>query len=536
MMVISGSGECAIDGMESIVAAVSGFHGTERFKLIKLISLAGGNYVGTMSRSTTHLFCWKFEGKKYDLAQKHGTIILNHRWLEDCIKTRKRVPEYLYTLHSGCEVGSIAFELPAISRVTLAHTESQLPFLKSNGCTSVINVESEEIEGGIQHDDWLLDEELLQNLFPKPSHSKNAPCQSRSKKKVDGNFPKRDRRENSNSKISQPRRVPSQKPQHEESSSDASKLVVELSRTDSHDTRCTESSRRRRRLVKKNVERNLISSDDSGAEEEYNSSGTEPEPVNNATGSSNSNHLNNCNSQIEANFRSISERESVGHRFIGIEEVAEVKVTYGRKGINGLPNSCLSPFSRDRNIPEPEMSSRVEKSSEKLEIGQVADCCARVSPPVEVSCAICWTDYSSTRGVLQCGHRFCFSCIQRWADRSTSIGKQTKCPMCAASFSSIIKVDEAGCLDQKVYSQTVPCDSSTEDIFIVPDAEPRRFVSQISSESVCYRCQSRVPEDLLMPCRFCQIQCVHSYCLDPPLFPWICNGCKGLQMFRRHRI
>lgn len=41
--------------MNATVVTVTGYHGSERMKLIKLISLAGANYVGKITKSTTHL-------------------------------------------------------------------------------------------------------------------------------------------------------------------------------------------------------------------------------------------------------------------------------------------------------------------------------------------------------------------------------------------------------------------------------------------------------------------------------------------------
>lgn len=40
--------------------------------------------------------CWRFEGKKYDLAKQFDMFIVNHRWVEECIQQGRRVPEQPY--------------------------------------------------------------------------------------------------------------------------------------------------------------------------------------------------------------------------------------------------------------------------------------------------------------------------------------------------------------------------------------------------------------------------------------------------------
>ncbi|KAK9742175.1 hypothetical protein RND81_03G153000 [Saponaria officinalis] len=180
-----------------------------------------------------------------------------------------------------------------------------------------------------------------------------------------------------------------------------------------------------------------------------------------------------------------------------------------------------------------EISSTQQNLEKQCEDKVLTHNIAGLQKPMELSCVICWTEFSSTRGVLPCGHRFCFPCIQEWADRMALSRKETTCPLCKASFASITRVDGSASLDQKIYSQTVPCASSSQDIFIVPEPGATHSNTQNAYPSVCCHCQNAYPADLLLSCQTCNTTFIHSYCLDPPLTPWTCFSCRDRRLFYR---
>ncbi|CAH2065897.1 unnamed protein product, partial [Thlaspi arvense] len=459
-------------GMENVVATVSGYHGSERFKLIKLISHAGASYVGAMSRSITHLVCWRFEGKKYDLAKKFNTKVVNHQWVEECIKEGRRVPEEPYMFESGEEVGPLMIELPAVPE------EAKV--------TKKVKKSAESFD----------------NYFGDGEESSRSGCTSELATWMDSVLLKEKNIGSNRHSV----RLRTKRPSN----------IFE----DKENTGMAESSGKgKRRLVKQRPCRNLI---DLESDEE--------------TGS-------NCLDNSEEN-----RRRTLYPREPDVENVRECVLEPGESSAVRHPRDSAT---QNWDVDEIEESDRwchsaVFKrpratSTERILHDEESNCDKTDSREEEtevskmVSCAICWTEFSSSRGVLPCGHRFCYSCIQNWADHMVSERKKRTCPLCKSNFITITKVDDAGSSDQKIYSQTVPDPSSTNNTLVVLPEEERRRFNPLTRASGCSRCFLSEPDDLLIRCHLCNFRRIHTYCLDPYLVPWTCKHCNDLQMLYQRR-
>ncbi|CAK7335123.1 unnamed protein product [Dovyalis caffra] len=529
-----------IEGMESVVATVSGYHGFERFNLIKLISQSGASYVGAMSKSTTHLVCWKFEGRKYELAKKFDTIVVNHRWVEECVKQGKRVPEYPYMLESGQETGPLVLEVLNVDKFGSLNKNCKPLSDKSNifedSERQIIDVDCEDSGVAAWTDSFLLDDSLVldvgksnNNLYKSKlkkakKSSKHKNCSSSRYCFQDPPFSGLVGLEHGGSSSNSSR--------YEESDIESNMHSVRGRRNTFCDTGSTlaEPSRKGRRLVKKNVARDNLETVLFDSDQERHTVRLY-ENNNNKSTSKRTDGKRKINI-FEARGTSdvaVTNKGSTVESLDDTEEGTHWNHLSVSEDSNSCPDGALTASERADGS-----GSSAENLNAKFKDVDHFESVARLPTPAELSCVICWTEFSSTRGVLPCGHRFCYSCIQEWADHMASRRRISTCPLCKAGFSFIKKVEDAATSDQKIYSQTIPCASSTVDVFVSMLQEQNRFGAEPSFGSVCCECRNREPEDLLISCHLCEIRCIHSYCLDPPLSPWICSHCKDLQMLYRH--
>ncbi|CAI0425066.1 unnamed protein product, partial [Linum tenue] len=74
------------------------------FSAVTMVRLMGSQFSKILvSHETTHLICYKNKGPKYDVARRYQIKIVNPRWLEDCLRTWKLLPEDEYS-KSGHEM------------------------------------------------------------------------------------------------------------------------------------------------------------------------------------------------------------------------------------------------------------------------------------------------------------------------------------------------------------------------------------------------------------------------------------------------
>ncbi|KAJ7973044.1 BRCT domain-containing protein [Quillaja saponaria] len=94
-----------IPGAKNMIMCLTGYQRQDRDDIMTMAGLMGAQFSKPLVASkVTHLICYKFEGEKYELAKKMRRIkLVNHRWLEDCIRDWMLLPEEQYN-KSGYEL------------------------------------------------------------------------------------------------------------------------------------------------------------------------------------------------------------------------------------------------------------------------------------------------------------------------------------------------------------------------------------------------------------------------------------------------
>ncbi|KAL6525918.1 hypothetical protein OROMI_030313 [Orobanche minor] len=98
-----------IPGAKSLVVCLTGYQRHDRDDIMTMVALMGATFSKPLvANKVTHLICYKFDGEKYELAKKMKKIkLVNHLWLEDCLKAWELLPETDYD-KSGYEIEMMA--------------------------------------------------------------------------------------------------------------------------------------------------------------------------------------------------------------------------------------------------------------------------------------------------------------------------------------------------------------------------------------------------------------------------------------------
>ncbi|XP_068311924.1 BRCT domain-containing protein At4g02110 [Pyrus communis] len=94
-----------IPGAKRLIVCLTGYQRQDRDDIMTMVGLMGARFSKPLvANKVTHLVCYKFEGEKYELAKKIPKMkLVNHRWLEDCLRDWQLLPEDNYNI-SGYEL------------------------------------------------------------------------------------------------------------------------------------------------------------------------------------------------------------------------------------------------------------------------------------------------------------------------------------------------------------------------------------------------------------------------------------------------
>jgi len=157
------------------------------------------------------------------------------------------------------------------------------------------------------------------------------------------------------------------------------------------------------------------------------------------------------------------------------------------------------------------------------------------TPGADGDCPICCVaSLRDQRGAGQlarldcCEHSFCFSCVRRWVEETTST-----CPLCKRDVCKMERVGPGRTVHEflAVGARVArPFPTTPDDL--VAEAE-------FNAHYNCVVCDYGGQEDLLLLCDSCDLA-YHTYCLRPslpnvPAGPWFCPDCHDTPSRRRER-
>ena len=164
-------------------------------------------------------------------------------------------------------------------------------------------------------------------------------------------------------------------------------------------------------------------------------------------------------------------------------------------------HSYEQPQNKENINADPNKLSIIDLSKKSITFNS-----ASIKRSVNISskkdlCAICHSEFGEKIGLLQCGHWYCWICINMWAERSLI------CPLCKKEFSSVQKYIEGFKIKEKYFKK-------------------RKVL-------ICSICNEPINDENIISCDMCEIMVSHIGCVneqvtgDVAYDKWTCFMCNS---------